>query len=302
MKRGSFWRTFETLKTGDTVLLPIPLRHLFRDSPHRAIPHTLLALGAVITDYSSENSKPRGDGKEGAQWTQIATPEPLPDHPQNEDHQQEGKDEEINLKDGQRHSRKDERVLGKKFLNLGKKMIKYINGCGIERDDQGSRDQTDRIEKIHDLPGHQACGYRKKENAVTDPFERSILQTFDLFSLPEEDPIEEIDGRSERAEPPTEEIAKDEDEKEHNEGRKHSQDDLFLRKDRNDPDKRIESKVEVHRDFQFKGKSRSDDKIEKEEKGKGLNRPPQVWDRFFHAAMTFFTRTFERLIWPRPKS
>jgi hypothetical protein len=33
-----------------------------------------------------------------------------------------------------------------------------------------------------------------------------------------------------------------------------------------------------------------------------LNRPPQVGDRFFHAAVTFFTRTFERLIWPRPNS
>jgi hypothetical protein len=33
-----------------------------------------------------------------------------------------------------------------------------------------------------------------------------------------------------------------------------------------------------------------------------LRHPPQVGDRSFHAALTFLTRTFERLISPRPNS
>jgi hypothetical protein len=101
---------------------------------------------------------------------------------------------------------------------------------------------------------------------------------------------------------PQKKLPKNTHDEEYPEGRKHSQDDLLLRKKRNDRDKGIQAKVEVHRDFQLKGKSGLDDEKEKEEKGKSLNRPSQVGNRFFHAAVTFFTRTFERLIWPKPKS
>jgi hypothetical protein len=33
-----------------------------------------------------------------------------------------------------------------------------------------------------------------------------------------------------------------------------------------------------------------------------LDRPPKVWDRSFHVALTFLTRTFERSMWPSPRS
>jgi hypothetical protein len=187
-------------------------------------------------------------------------------------------------------------------LNLGEEVIKDKDGRRIKGDDKGSSDEADGIENIHHLKGHQACHKRKDKNSVPEPSQRLVTGLLGSFSLPEKNPVEKIDGGAHGAEPSTKEIAKNKNDEEHSEGRKHSQDDLFLREDRNDPDKGINAKVEVHRDFQFKGESRLDDEIEKEEKGKDLNRPPQVGERFFHVAVTFFTRTFERLIWPKPKS
>jgi hypothetical protein len=188
------------------------------------------------------------------------------------------------------------------MLNLGEKVIKNEDGRRIESDDKGSGDQADRVEDIHHLKGHHARHKRKQKNPVPKPSEGLIVKALKSLLFFEENSVEKIDGGTHGAEPSTKEIAKNKNDEEHAEGRKHSQDDLFFREERNDPDKGIEPKVEVHRDFQLKGKSGLDDEIEKEEKGKGLNRPSQVGDRFFHAAVTFFIRTFERLIWPRPNS
>ena len=180
--------------------------------------------------------------------------------------------------------------------------VKDKDGRWKECDDKGSGDEADGIENVHHLKGHQACHKRKNEDSVPEPSEGLIIRLFGPFSLPEENSIEKVDGLAHGAEPSAEKIAENNDGEEHSDGRKHPQDDLFLRQDRNDPDKRIKPKVEVYRDFQFERKSRPNDEIEKEEKRKGLNRPLQIGNRFFHAAVTFFIRTFERLIWPRPNS
>ena len=187
-------------------------------------------------------------------------------------------------------------------MNLGDEGIKDKDSRRIERDDKGSSDEADGVENVHHLEGHHACHKGKDKNSVPEPSQRLVMRLLGPFSLPEENPVEKINGGAHGTEPSTKEIAKSKNNEEHSEGREHSQDDLFLREDRDDPDERIEPKVEVYRDLQLKGKSRPEDEIEKEEKRKGLNCPSQVGDRFFHAAVTFFTRTFERLIWPRPKS
>jgi hypothetical protein len=188
------------------------------------------------------------------------------------------------------------------MLHLGEKVIKDEDGRRIECDDQGAGDEADGVENVHDLKGHQACHKRKHKNSVAEPSQGLIVKALKPLLFSEENSVEKIDGGAHGAEPSTKEIAKNNNDEEHPEGRKHPQDDLFLRQKRNDPDEGVEPKIEVHRDFQFKRKSGLEDEIEKEEKGKGLNRPSQVGNRFFHAAVTFFTRTFERLIWPRPKS
>ena len=188
------------------------------------------------------------------------------------------------------------------MLNLGEKVIKDEDGRRIECDDQGASDEADRVEDIHHLKGHHACHKRKHKNSVAEPSEGLIVKTLKSLLFSKENSVEKIDGGAHGAEPSTEEIAKNKNDEEHPKGRKHPQDDLLLRQKCNNPDKGIKAKVEVHRDFQFKRKSGLEDEIEKEEKGKSLNRPSQVGNRFFHAAVTFFTRTFERLIWPRPKS
>jgi hypothetical protein len=192
--------------------------------------------------------------------------------------------------------------LREKILNLGEKVIKNKDSRGIECDDQGAGDEADGVENVHDLKSHHARHKRKHKNTVPEPSEGLIVKALKSLLFSEENSVEKIDGGTHGAEPSTKEIAKNENAKEHPEGRKHSQDNFLLGEKCNDPDKGIEPKVEVHRNFQFKGKGSLDDEIEEEEKRKGLNRPPQVGDRFFHAAVTFFTRTFERLIWPRPKS
>ncbi len=187
-------------------------------------------------------------------------------------------------------------------MNLGDERIKDEDGRRIERNDQGAGDEADGVENVHHLKGHQACHKRKDKNSVAEPSEGLIVNALRPLLFPEENSVEKIDGGAHGAEPSAKEISKNKNDDEHSEGRKHPQDNLFLRQKSNDPDKGIEPKVEVHRDFQLKGKSGLEDEIEKEEKGKGLNRPSQIGNRFFHAAVTFFTRTFERLIWPRPKS
>jgi hypothetical protein len=145
-------------------------------------------------------------------------------------------------------------------------VIKNKDGRRIECDDQGSSDQADRVENIHHLKGHQACHKRKHKNPVAEPSEGLIVKALRPLLFSEENSVEKIDGGAHGAEPSAKEIAKNNNDEEHPEGRKHPQDNFFLRQKRNDPDKGIKAKVEVHRDFQLKGESGLNDEIEKEEK------------------------------------
>ena len=172
----------------------------------------------------------------------------------------------------------------------------------VEGDDQCSSDQTDWIENIHHLPGHKASCDGEDKDTVTEPSERLITKIFGPFLFAKEDSIEEIDRRPHGVEPSTEEIAKDENEKKNSKSREHPRDDSLFRKDCDHPDKGIEPKVEINRNLELEGKGSVNNKIEEEDEGKSLNRPPQVGDRSCHAALTFFTRTFERSISPNPNS
>ena len=143
----------------------------------------------------------------------------------------------------------------------------------------GPGDQADGIEEIHDLKGHQTCGQGEDKDPVTKPSEGLIVKGLRPFLFPEENSIEEIDRRPHGTEPAAEEIAEDENEKKDSKGWQHPQNDLFLREERDDPDKRIEAKIEVDRDLQLKGKRRLNNQVEKKTEREDLDRPPQVRDR-----------------------
>ncbi len=187
-------------------------------------------------------------------------------------------------------------------MYLGQEVVKDEDGGRIKGDNKCPGDQTNRIEEIQQLPGHESCNNGKEKDAVAQSSEGLIIKPLGSFLFPKEDSIKEVDRCTHRAEPTAEEIAKDHHKKEHSEGREHSQDDTLLCEDCNDSDEGIESKVEIHRDLQFEGESCLEDQIEKEAERKGLNRPPQVRDHSSHVALTLFIRTFERLISPRPNS
>ena len=141
-------------------------------------------------------------------------------------------------------------------------MVVHIDCRGIKSDHQGPGDETDRVKKIHHLKSQHACRESKNEDHVTDPPEGTIIHGFGTLPLSKEEPIEEIDRGPHGTEPSAEEIAEDKDENENTECRQHSPDHLSLRKERDHPDERIESKVEIDRYLQFKGKSRADDEIQ----------------------------------------
>ena len=150
-------------------------------------------------------------------------------------------------------------------MNLGEKMIKNVDDRRIKGNDQSSGDQTDWVEEVHDLKGHETCGKGEDKHTIAEPSEGLITETFWSFLLPEENPVEKIDGRAHRAEPSAKKVAEDENEQEHPEARKHSQDDLLLCEDGDNPDEGVESKIEVNRDLYLKGKSCLDDEVKKED-------------------------------------
>ena len=147
--------------------------------------------------------------------------------------------------------------MGKKVLNLWDKMIKDKNDRRVKGDNQCPGDQADRVEEVHHLKSHEACCKRKDKHTVAKPSQSLIIKTFGPFLFSEEDSVEKIDGSAHGAEPSTEEISEDENEEEYSEGRKHSQNDLLLREDRNDPDKGIESKVEGPPGYSVRGERQS---------------------------------------------
>ena len=181
-------------------------------------------------------------------------------------------------------------------------MVKDKYRRRVEGDDQCSGDQTDRVEKIHHLKGHESRDKGKEKDAVTESSERLIIKTLRPLPFPEENSIKEVDRGPHGAEPSAEEISEDHHKKQYTKTGKHSEDDILLGEDGDDPDEGIETKVEINRDPQLKGKSSLKNEIEKEAERDGLNRPPQVRDGSLHVALTFLTRTFERSIWPNPNS
>jgi hypothetical protein len=181
-------------------------------------------------------------------------------------------------------------------------MVIDKDGRRVKGDHQGTGDETDRVKKVHHLPGQETGCDGKEENPVAESPERRIVRSLRALPFPEENSIEEIDGRSHGAEPSTEEIAKEEDDQEHAEGRKHSQNEIFLGQEGNDSDEGIEPEIEVDRNDPFEGEGRPNDQIEKEEEGEELNGPLHSKNRFCHVALTFFTRTLERSISPNPNS
>ena len=153
-------------------------------------------------------------------------------------------------------------------------MVIDKDGRRVKGDHQGACDETDRVKKVHHLPGQETGCDGKEENPIAKSPERRIVRPLRAPPFPEENSIEEIDGRSHGAEPSTEEIAKEEDDQKHGEGRKHSENEFFSRQEGNDSDEGIEPEIEIDRNDPFEGKGRSDDQIEKEKKGEELNGPP----------------------------
>jgi hypothetical protein len=187
-------------------------------------------------------------------------------------------------------------------LNLGQEVVEDEDGGRVNGDDQRPGDQADGVEEIHDLKGHETCYHGKDKDTIAEPSKWLIAKTLGPLLFPEENSIEEIDRTPHGAEPSTKEIAKDENEKEHPEAREHPQNELLLCEDRDDSDEGIEPKVEIDGDLHLEWKGGPKDQIEKEAKGKGLNRPSRVSDQACHVALTFFTRTLERSISPNPNS
>jgi hypothetical protein len=144
-------------------------------------------------------------------------------------------------------------------------MVKNVDERRVKGNDQSSRDQTDRVEEVHDLKGHEACCKGEDKHAVAKSPEGLITKAFRSFLLSEENSVEKIDGSPHRTEPPAKKVAEDENEQEHPKSRKHSQDDLLLCEDGDNPDKGVKPKIEVNRDLYLKRKSCLDDEVEKED-------------------------------------
>ena len=176
MERNGLGRAFEAVETGDTVLLAVSLGRFSRDRSHRTLLHTRLAAGANIRYKPPENSKSGTDREEGAERTEVTTPESLPDDSKDEDSDKKKKDEEIHLKERQWNRGQKDRIPGKKVLNRRQKMVVRIDRRGIKGDHHGSGDETDRVQKIHHLKGHQPCGEGENENSVTKLSQRPIVK------------------------------------------------------------------------------------------------------------------------------
>jgi len=144
-------------------------------------------------------------------------------------------------------------------LNPGEEVVEDKDDRRVRGDDQCSSDQTDWIENVHHLPGHEARCNGKDKDTITKPSERLITKIFGPFLFPEEDSIKEIDRCPHGAEPTTEKISKDKNEEKHSKSRKHPQDDPLLRKDGDHSDEGIESEVEINRNLQFERKGSTND-------------------------------------------
>jgi hypothetical protein len=228
MEEDSPRRAFEAFETGDTVLLPVLLRSLFRNRSHRTLLHAFLTFRAIVRHRPFENTQPGKDRKESSQRAKISAPEPLADDSERQNSDEKDEDEEIDLKDRQRDARYDEGILWKHVLNLRKQMIKDEDGRRIKGDDQGSCDQADGIENIHHLESHQPCNDREEKDPIAKSSERLIVKWFGPSLFPEEEAVEEVDDRTHGAEPSAEEVSKNDNKKKHSKRREYPFDEAFV--------------------------------------------------------------------------
>jgi hypothetical protein len=91
-----------------------------------------------------------------------------------------------------------------------------------------------------------------------------VIQGLFPLLLPKKNPVKEIDRRPHGTKPAAEKVSQDDDEEKHSERGEHPQDELFLGKEGDDPDKRRQTEIEIHRDFDFQRKGRLENQIEKE--------------------------------------
>jgi hypothetical protein len=172
-------------------------------------------------------------------------------------------------------------------------MVEDENRRRVKGDDERSGDQADGIEEVHHLKCHESCDNRKEKDTITESPEGLIIKTFRPLLLPEENSIEEVDRGTHGAKPSTKEVSKDHHEKKDTKSWKHPEDDVLLGKKGDDPNEGVETKVEIDRNLQLKRKGGFKNQIEKETEREGLEGPPQIGNRSFHVALTFFVRTFE---------
>ena len=177
-----------------------PTEHSFTHFPHWT--HSSLTDRRTIRRREVERKK-------SSQRAEVAAPEPLPDHSQRQNSREEKEDQQVDLEDGQLHRRKDKRIPGKKPLNLREKMIVDIDRGRIKGDDQGPGNEADGVQKIQHLQAHEPRSQGKNKDPVAKSSKGLIIKRLGPFLLPEEDSVEEVDGRPHGAEPSAEEIAED---------------------------------------------------------------------------------------------
>lgn len=181
-------------------------------------------------------------------------------------------------------------------LNFRDQVVEHIDGGRIKGNNEGSREEADWIEKIEQLPCHEARGQGKEKNSVAEPPQGLLVEPLRPLLLSEKDPIKEIDSGSHRAEPPTEEIAKNGDEEKNSEGREHAKDELLLSEKSDNGDEGIESQIEINRNLQLEREGGPNDQVEEEQKRKGLGGPSESLNRSCHVALTLLTWTLARSI------
>jgi hypothetical protein len=188
------------------------LRFMLGNRSYRTVFDALQTVSTLVRYRPSEDSQTRSHGEERSQRAKIPTPKSLPHQAENQNAKEDDKDEKINLKEGQGNLRDDMGISWQKRLNLRDEMVEHIDGRRIEGNNEGSRDEADRIEKIEQLPCHEARCQGEEKDPVAEPPQGFFVEPLRSLLFPEKDPVKEIDDGSHRAEPPAEEIAKNEDE------------------------------------------------------------------------------------------
>lgn len=126
----------------------------FGDRSYGTVSYALSAVGALGGDGSPDDPKPRSDGKKGSEGTEVTAPEPLSEKAEGKDRHEEEEDEEVHFEQGLAEGREKVRRFRKELLDFGQKGIVDEDRGRVENDDQGSGDETDGVEKVHDLKGH----------------------------------------------------------------------------------------------------------------------------------------------------